>query len=109
LQNVSTHVVKAVGEKIVERVDRGEVVQWTDKLWLDPAGLRIGDPAKGKFVPWVSVHGVKDGIQSGKIEVHAFGEEEPVATASTYAPNALPGFQAFMVLLDRGQAAAKAA
>ena len=109
LENVSTFAIRAVGMRMVERVDRGEVVKWTDKLWLDPAGLRLEEPTKGPFVPWPAIDGVKDGKQSGRIEVYAFGGPEPVATALTTGVNALPAFQAFMVLLDRGQAAAKAA
>ena len=53
--------------------------------------------------------GVKDGSRSGTIEVYAFGADLPVASAGTADANALPGFQAFMHLLDRGQAAARAA
>jgi hypothetical protein len=109
IDNVATRAVKAVAEKFIARVDRGEVVKWTGSLWLDPAGLRVGDPANGKFVPWGAVDGVKDGAHTGRIEVYAFGGAQPVAAATTFDANALPGLQAFMHLLDRGQAAAKAA
>jgi hypothetical protein len=94
---------------MVRRVDGGEVVQWAERLWLDPAGVRVGDPSQGRVVPWGSVEGVKDGSQSGRIEIYAFGSEEPVAAAQTHEPNALPGFQAFMHLLQRAQSTAQAA
>ena len=108
-QNVASRVIKAVAARTVERVDRGEVVKWTDRLWLDQAGIRLDDAAGGKLVPWNVIDGVKDGSKSGRIEVYAFGSEQPVAAAMTHEANALPGFQAFMHLLDRGQAAARAA
>ena len=109
VENVAACVIKAAASRIVTRVDSGEVVRWTAKLWLDQAGLRVGDSEIGRVVPWNVVDGVKDGSKSGTIEVYAFGAEQPVATAQTVDVNALPGFQAFMHLLDRGQAAAKAA
>jgi hypothetical protein len=84
-------------------------VQWAERLWLDPAGVRVGDPGQGRVVPWGTVEGVKDGGQSGRIEIYAFGSEEPVAAAQTDEPNALPGFQAFMHLLQRAQSTAQAA
>ena len=109
VDNVATRAVHAVASKMIQRVDGGEVVKWTGSLWLDPAGVRVGDPANGRFVPWASVEGVKDGAQTGKIEIYAFGSPQPVAAATTVDVNALPGFKAFMYLLDRGQAATKAA
>jgi hypothetical protein len=109
IDNVAIRAVNAVASKMIARVDRGEVVKWTGSLWLDPAGLRVGDPASGRFVPWAAIEGVKDGAQSGKIEVYAFGSSQPVAAATTFDSNALPGLKAFTYLLDRGQAAAKAA
>lgn len=109
IDNVAVRVIAAVAARMVQRVDSGEVVSWTDRLWLDPAGLRVGGPAQGKFVSWAAVDGVKDGAHTGKIEVYAFGAEQPVATAITYSANALPGYKAFMQLLDRAQSAARAA
>lgn len=107
IENVSSHVVKAVAERIIERVDRGEVVKWNDQLSLDPAGLRLAESGPVRFVTWPAIDGVKDGSQSGKIEIYAFGGQELVATALTSDVNALPCYEAFMRLLDRGQAAAK--
>ena len=109
VNNVASCVTKAVAARMVRRVDGGEVVQWAERLWLDPAGVRVGDPSQGRVVPWGSVEGVKDGSQSGRIEIYAFGSEEPVAAAQTHEPNALPGFQAFMHLLQRAQSTAQAA
>jgi hypothetical protein len=109
VENVAACVIKAAASRIVTRVDSGEVVRWTAKLWLDQAGLRVGDSEIGRVVPWNVVDGVKDGSKSGVIEVYAFGVEQPVATAKTTDINALPGFHAFMELLARGQAAARAA
>lgn len=105
IDNVSARVVKAVAARMIERVDRGEVVNWTGALWIDPAGVRIGGQADGNFVPWTAIDGVKDGGQNGRIEIYAFGQS--VASAATSDANALPGLQAFMLLLDRGQAAAR--
>ena len=104
VENVSTRVVAAVAAKMLERVDRGDVVKWTGKLWLDPAGVRLGEP-QGRLVPWGAVEGVKDGSTDGRIEVYAFGLSQPVAAALTHEPNALPGFHAFRHLMDRAQAA----
>ena len=102
--NVSTRVVGIVTAKMIERVDQGEVVKWADKLWLDPAGVRLGEP-QGKLVPWGAVEGVKDGSTDGRIEVYAFGLSQPLAATMTHEPNALPGYNAFRYLLDRAQAA----
>jgi hypothetical protein len=107
MEKVSTQVVKAVAERIVERVDRGEVVKWSDQMSIDPAGLRLNESAPVKFVSWPAIDGVKDGSQNGKIEVYAFGGQELVATAPASGVNALPCYEAFLRLLDRGQAAAK--
>jgi hypothetical protein len=109
VQNVASRVTKAVAARMVRRVDGGEVVQWTDRLWLDPAGVRVGDAHQGRVVPWGTIEGVKDGSQSGRIEIYAFGSAEPVAAAQTDDVNALPGFQAFMHLLERAQSSAQAA
>ena len=109
VDNIATRAIRAVAARMIRRVDGGEVVKWTGSLWLDPAGLRVGDSPGGRLVPWAAVEGVKDGNQSGKIEVYAFGAAQPVAAATTFDVNALPGYHAFMHLLDRGQAAAKAA
>jgi len=76
VQNVASRVTKAVAARMVRRVDGGEVVQWTEQLWLDPAGVRVGDAHQGRVVPWGTIEGVKDGSQSGRIEIYAraFGE-----------------------------------
>ena len=103
VENVSTRVVRAVAARMLERVDRGEVVKWTDRLWLDQAGVRLDEP-QGKLVPWGAIDGVKDGSADAQIQVYAFGLPQPVAATLTYEPNALPGFQAFRHLLDRAQA-----
>jgi hypothetical protein len=109
VQNVASRVTKAVAARMVRRVDGGEVVQWTERLWLDPAGVRVGDAHQGRVVPWGTIEGVKDGSQTGRIEIYAFGSAEPVAAAQTTDVNALPGFQAFMHLLQRAQSTAQAA
>jgi hypothetical protein len=109
VQNVASRVTKAVAARMVRRVDGGEVVQWTERLWLDPAGVRVGDAHQVRVVPWGTIEGVKDGSQSGRIEIYAFGSAEPVAVAQTLDVNALPGFQAFMHLLERAQSTAQAA
>jgi hypothetical protein len=109
VQNVASRVTKAVAARMVRRVDGGEVVQWTERLWLDPAGVRVGDAHQGRVVPWGTIEGVKDGSQSGRIEIYAFGSAEPVAAAETTDVNALPGFHAFMHLLERAQSTAQAA
>lgn len=103
LASVSTRVVRAVAAKMLERVDRGEVVKWADRLWLDPAGVRLDEP-QGKLVPWGAIEGVKDGSTDTQIQVYAFGLPQPVAACLTDEPNGLPGFQAFRHLLDRAQA-----
>jgi hypothetical protein len=104
VQNVASRVAKAVAARMVEWVDRNAAVKWTIHLKLTPDGLRVGDDAAGDMVPWSAIDGVKDGSRSGKIEVYAFGRSEPVATALTRDVNALPGYHAFMRLLDRAQA-----
>lgn len=104
VENVSTRVVRTVAARMLQRVDGGEVVQWTGRLWLDQAGVRLDEP-QGKLVPWGAIDGVKDGSTDGQIQVYAFGLPQPVAAAMTFEPNALPAFQAFQHLLDRAQAA----
>jgi hypothetical protein len=108
VESVASCVVKTVAERIIERVDRGEVVKWADGVWLDPAGVRTEHPTTGKFVPWIAIHGVKDGGQDGLIQIFAYGHAELVASARTDGINALATYHAFMRLLDRGQASAKA-
>ena len=55
VENVAARVIKAAAHRLVDQVDRGEVVQWTAKLWLDQAGLRVGEI---RGVQWTDV---KDG------------------------------------------------
>ena len=107
IQDVSTRASRAVAERIVRRVDRGEVVKWADGVSVDPAGLRINGSVQPRFIPWTAIDGVKDGSQSGNFEIYAFGGQELVAAAPAHAVNALPIYHAFLQLLDRGQAAAK--
>jgi hypothetical protein len=109
VQNVASRVARAVAARMVEWVDRSAAVRWTSHLKLTPDGLRVGNDAGGDaavdVVPWSAIDGVKDGSRSGKIEVYAFGRSEPVATALTRDVNALPGYHAFMRLLERAQTA----
>lgn len=104
VQNVASRVSRAVAARMVEWVDRSAAVKWTSRLKLTPDGLLTGEAAGGTLVPWSAIDGVKDGSRSGKIEVYAFGKSEPVATALTRDVNALPGYHAFMRLLERAQA-----
>jgi hypothetical protein len=103
VQNVASRVAKAVAERMIEWVGRGAAVRWTDQLGLTPEGLRLGGTAAGDIVPWTAIDGVKDGSRTGRIEVYAFGGTQPVATAQTRDVNALPGYHAFMGLIERAQ------
>jgi hypothetical protein len=104
VQNVASRVSRAVAARMVEWVDRSAAVKWTSRLKLTPDGVLTGEAADGTLVPWSAIDGVKDGSRSGKIEVYAFGKSDPVATALTRDVNALPGYHAFMRLLERAQA-----
>jgi hypothetical protein len=103
VQNVASRVIKAVAARMLEWVDRGAAVKWTERLRITPAGLLLGTEAAGNIVPWAQIDGIKDGGQSGTIEVYAFGRPKPVATALTREANSLPGYQTFVQLLDRAQ------
>lgn len=103
VQDVLRRVAGAVTSRMVEQLNRREAVRWAGWLWLTAAGVRLGEKSGDTLIPWADVDGVKDGSQNGQIEIYAFGNPKPVAAAPADAPNALPGFEAFMLFLDQAQ------
>lgn len=108
LDKLRDFVSQLLGRHMLQRLQQGRTVVWTEGVRFLPAGLEIPPaPTFGRdkkvVYPYANLEGTT--LQEGTIFIHQFNRETPVYGIPSSAPNAFPGLillSTILVALQEG-------